>query len=130
MRANAVRLLLWMLACASVVWMQNSAFGEYLPKGKRDPFVALLTPEGQRVYPPGLDEQAANGLSELTLQGIVYDPNAQSYAVINGQVVEEQAEVDGVKILKIEPTSVTVLIEGQTSQLTLKEAAKEDQREP
>ena len=95
------------------------AQGEYLPKGKRDPFVPLLTPEGQRIHPPGEEEPVA-GRAAVTLQGIVFDPQAESYAVINGRIVREQEEIDGMKILKIEPDGVTVLVDGTPRTIPLR----------
>ncbi len=129
MKTRAMKWTLVAIVCGLIV-PPGPAFGDYQPKGKRAPFVALLTSDGQRVYPPGLDEQVATGVTDLSLQGIVFDPKAKSLAIINGEVVQEQEELGGIKILKIEPTSVTVLVGGQTSQLTLSEPAKENQKEP
>ncbi len=97
----------------------------YQSRGKRDPFVPLLTSEGQRVNPPGLDEEVGNGLKQMTLQGIVFDPKSESYAILNGRVVREKEEIDGMKILKIEPEAVTLLIEGQEHRLVLSHPADE-----
>jgi hypothetical protein len=127
MKASLAKWMLAAFACSLAV--PGPAFGEYQPKGKRDPFVALVTPDGMRVYPPGLDEEVSTAVSDLSLQGILYEPNAQSLVIINGEVLEEQEELDGIKILKIEPTSVTVLVDGKTSRLTLVEPAKENQGE-
>ncbi|MBI3615491.1 MAG: general secretion pathway protein GspB [Candidatus Omnitrophica bacterium] len=96
-----------------------SVWAEYQAKGKRDPFVALLTEDGQRMHPPGFDEEVGGGIEGLTLQGIVFDPHAESYAVLNGKVVREKEEIDGMKILKIEPDAVVLWVEGQSHRLTL-----------
>ncbi len=103
------------------------AFCDYTPKGKRDPFVPLVTAEGQRIHPPGLDEVAPQGISGLTLQGIVFDPQAESYAVINGKIVREQDDIDGMKILKIHPKSVTILVDGAPHQINLRQPTKEEE---
>jgi len=122
------------VACAGAVfWLafgsagaSPDAWAEYNVKTKRDPFVPLLTLEGQRFRPPGLDEEE-NGseLSHVSLQGIIFDPHAESYAVINGRIVREREEIDGVKILKIEPTTVTILVQGQPHQLILRPPIEE-----
>ncbi|MBI3318314.1 MAG: hypothetical protein HYZ90_04085 [Candidatus Omnitrophica bacterium] len=108
------------------------ARAEYAPKGKRDPFVPLVTEAGQRIHPPGLDEEVSEGVAGLSLQGIVWDPNpkAESYAVINGQVVREMDEIDGMKVVKIEPMSVTVLVEGQPHELALHQPEPEETKSP
>ena len=69
-------------------------WAEYRSTGKRDPFVALLTAEGQRMHPPGFDEEVAGGIEGLSLQGIVYDAHAESYAVLNGKIIREKEEID------------------------------------
>ena len=98
-----------------------AARAEYQSKGKRDPFIPLLNSEGQRIHPPGSEEGKSLGFGNLVLQGIMFDPKAESYAVISGQVVREQEELEGVRIVKIEPDGVTVLVEGQSHRLTVQE---------
>ena len=105
------------------------AFAEYQPKGKRDPFVPLLTSDGQRIHPPGEEEGQQGGLGSLILQGIVFDPRADSYAVISGQVVREQEELEGVKVVRIDPDSVTVLVDGQSHRLTVQESKQKEPTE-
>ena len=114
------RILLMVLFILSTgVAALPGAQGEYQAKGRRDPLVALLTPKGQRVQPPGLDEESDTGVQHLVLQGIVFDPQGDSFSVINGKVVRANDEIDGMKILKIEPTAVTVRVEGAHHRLTL-----------
>ncbi len=105
-------------------------WGEYQSKGKRDPFVPLMTADGKRIHPPGSDEEATTGTSLLSLQGIVFDPHAESYAIINNRLVREQDDVDGVKILKIEPTTVTILADGQPQQLSIHQPTEETDTQP
>lgn len=98
-----------------------SAWAEYRSKGKRDPLIPLMNSEGQRIYPPGLDEEMATGVSGLILQGIVFDSKADSYAIINGEVVREQDEIEGMKVVSIHPRAVTILADGQNHQLALQQ---------
>ncbi|MBI1953013.1 MAG: hypothetical protein HYS41_02695 [Candidatus Omnitrophica bacterium] len=101
------------------------AAGEYQSRGKRDPFIALLTEEGVRVVPPGLDEGEETGIESLVLQGVVFDPADDSYALINGKIVRVNDDINGAKILAITPTAVTVLVEGQPHRLTLSRTREE-----
>lgn len=103
-----------------------TAGAAYDPKGKRDPFVPLITEHGQRFYPPGTDEEEASGVLKLILQGIVFEPNGESYAVINGKILREREEIEGMKVLKIKSDSVTLLVEGQPHRLTLTQATEEN----
>ena len=107
-----------------------SAFCDYTPKGKRDPFVPLVTPEGQRIHPPGLDDSSPEGITGLTLQGIVFDPQAESYAIINGKIVRERDDMDGMKIIKIEPKSVSILVEGKPHTLSLRQTTDKENSTP
>lgn len=112
----------WVLALAlGVALGAVPAWAEYRSKGKRDPLVPLINSEGQRIHPPGFDEEVATGLSGLVLQGIVFDSKAESYAVINGEIVREQDEIEGMKVVRIDPRAVTILADGQTHQLALQQ---------
>ncbi len=112
-------------ACALVAaGFFSEARAEYHPRGKRDPFVPLMAPNGQRVYPPGTDD---GGLSNFVLQGIVYEPQGESYAIINDRIVREQDEIEGMKVLKIGPTFVTILSNGNEVQLTIRSSASSEE---
>lgn len=107
------------------------AWAEYRSKGKRDPLIPLLNSEGQRIHPPGLDEETATGLSGLILQGIVFDSKAESYAIINGEIVREEDDIEGMRVVKIAPGAVTILAEGRTHELTLQQISDQaSQPEP
>lgn len=121
-----IRVLL--VTCCVLFVAPLPAAGEYQAKGKRDPFVPLLTAEGQRLYPPGLDEEEeAEGLVKVSLQGIVFDPKAESYAIINGRIVRRHEEIDGMKVLEIKPSAVVLLIEGKPHSVTVRQATEENQ---
>ena len=119
---------------AVVCWMMIPipfSYGEYQSHGKRDPFVPLLTESGQRFHPPGLDEE--EGLAEIvpmTLQGIVYDPQEESYAVINGQIVRENEIVGNANIVKIGPSTVIVMIDGKPQELVVQSTTEETKTHP
>jgi len=105
------------------------AWAAYQAKGKRDPFVPLITPEGQRIHPPGAEEQGEPGVDAVQLQGIMFDPSSDSYAVLNGHVVREKEELGGMKVLKIEPNSVTIWMDGQRRRLTLHQPGEASETE-
>lgn len=118
-------LLVVMLCIAGTARAARANDFGYEAKGKRDPFVPLMTSEGQRIHPPGQDEEVALGVTGLTLQGIVFEPGADSYAIINGQVVRSHEDIEGIEVLKIEPDSVTLLVEGKAHRLTLHQSTEE-----
>ena len=97
-----------------------AAWAEYQPKGRRDPFIPLILFDGRRINPPGVEEGSGEPkLSNLVLQGIVYDPAGDSYVILNGHVLRENQEKEGIKILKIESSSVTLLSDGESHRLIL-----------
>jgi hypothetical protein len=113
------------------VTLAPAAWAAYNAKGRRDPFVPLLTAEGQRIHPPGLDEGTATGVSGLMLQGIVFDPQGDSYALMNGKIMREQEEINGMRVVRIQPNVVTILAEGQEHRLELhKPQAEKTEEEP
>ena len=89
---------------------------EYNAKGKRDPFVPLVTPDG-RLLNLDREEEAAKG---LLLEGIMYDKHGMSYAVVNSRVVKVGDEVTGYQVLKIERDKVTLIKDGQPTVVELK----------
>ena len=99
------------------------AGAEYHPRGKRDPFVPLMMPNGQRIYPPGTDD---GGISNFILQGIVYEPKGGSYAIINDQIVREEDAIEGMKVVKIGPSSVMILSNGNEIQLNIRSSVPEE----
>ncbi len=115
MRSERILLAAVFFAAAAV-----PAGAEYESKGKRDPFVPLILSDGRRINPPGVEEGTGSaGLNPWVLQGIVYDPAGDSYAILNGHILRENQESEGIKVLKIENNSVTLLSDGESHRLTL-----------
>ena len=97
-----------------------AAWAEYQSKGRRDPFVPLILSDGRRINPPGVEESSdGTRLSSIILQGIVYDQAGGSYVILNGHLLRENQEMEGIKVLKIESNSVIVLSDGESHRLTL-----------
>ncbi len=91
----------------------------YDAKGKRDPFIPLVTSEGRLL---NLDTQQTKGT--LNLQGIIYDAKGVSYAVVNGAVVKIGDTVDGSQVLRIEDKKVVFIKDGNPFEMGLKEEEK------
>jgi hypothetical protein len=87
---------------------------KYDAKGKRDPFIALVTPDGRLLK---LEEETT---SELLLEGIIYDKKGISYAVVNGEVVKIGDKVGDYQVWKIEERKIIFLKEGQPLEIELK----------
>lgn len=87
----------------------------YDSKNKRDPFVPLVTSDGRLLK---LEEEVAS--AALLLEGIIYDKNGLSYAIVNGEIVKIGDQVGGYQILKIEKNKVVFIKGGQLTEVELK----------
>ncbi len=77
----------------------------YNSKNRRDPFVPLVSETG--VYAPGM-EMNIESVADIVLEGTMVDPNGNSLAIINGQILKTGEQVGGFKIIKIEAARVIV----------------------
>lgn len=90
----------------------------YDSKGKRDPFIPLVSPEGVLIK---LDKEE-KASSVLSVEGIIYDKQGLSYALVAGNVVRVGDTVsDGYQVLKIEKNKVIFIKDGQLTEVLLKE---------
>lgn len=87
----------------------------YDSKGKRNPFIPLVTPEGKLVK---LDSEEKE-TSGMALEGIIYDKNGISYAILNGAVVKVGDMVSDSQVLKIEKNKVLLIKNGEISEVKL-----------
>ena len=106
------RFFLWLFGASfGIVFLQSAAAEEslYSAKGKRDPFVQLVTTSAR---------QAAGGLlsvesiEEITVEGIVYAGHKDSIVVANGSVMKEGDEVGNVKVLEVKPDGAVFSVNG------------------
>ncbi|MFA5117919.1 MAG: hypothetical protein WC695_03595 [Candidatus Omnitrophota bacterium] len=93
------------------------AQGEFIydAAGRRNPFVALVTPDGRYVQ---LEKKEISG--DIKLEGIIYDNYGVSYAIVNGLVVKIGDFIGDKQVLKIEKNRVFFVKEGQVSETRLK----------
>jgi hypothetical protein len=90
----------------------------YDPKGRRDPFVPLVTPDGRL-----LKLESQQPTAGLTLEGIIYDEHGLSYAIVNGEVVRISDRVGEYQVLKILKNKVIFIKGAETTEVELKEDA-------
>lgn len=91
---------------------------KYDSEKQRNPFVALVTPDGRL-----LTLQKAPEVKQLILQGITYDQAGFSFCVINDEVAMVGDQIDEYRVIKIEKEKVTLSKEGKTLEMELR---KED----
>lgn len=103
-----------------------SAFGQveltYDAKGKRNPFIPLVTPEGRLLK---LDKQEATSVEGLAIEGIIYDKLGRSFAIVNATVVGIGDMVGDFQVLKILENKVIFIRNGEPLEVELtKEGVK------
>lgn len=116
MLKNKILFISVFLIFASIMCVAGQERYAYDAKGKRDPFIALVTADGRFLK---LDtEEVSKG--DLTLEGIIYDKNGMSYAIVNSAVVKIGDTVDDSQVLKIEKNKVIFVKDGNTFEVELK----------
>jgi len=79
---NLLLCLLCVVAVSAVFAQDNQAF-VYNEHGKRDPFAPLVSPNGSLI---SYDSNIA--VSDMSLEGVVIDPQGKNLAIINGKIVK------------------------------------------
>ncbi len=88
---------------------------KYNPKGKRDPFIPLISESGGYAS----DAYEASAAEDIRLEGIVWDEMKGSIAIINGEIAKEGDAMGSIKILKINKDSVIFDVGGENVKVDL-----------
>ncbi|MFA5200036.1 MAG: hypothetical protein WC442_03900 [Candidatus Omnitrophota bacterium] len=96
----------------------SPVFGEesYDSKGKRNPFIPLVTSEGRLLK---LDKQDASSTGGLIIEGIIYDKLGRSFAIVNSDVVAIGDSVGDYQVLKIFDNKVVFIKDGEPFEVEL-----------
>jgi len=89
----------------------------YQPKGKRNPFIPLVDKSGRLMKLE--KEEEKGGQSELSIDGIIYDKQGVSYALVNGRVVGTGDYVGELRVLKIQDDKVSFLKDDQIKEVSI-----------
>lgn len=89
----------------------------YKADGRRDPMIPLVTPQGLI-----RDIKSLEGRNGIFLEGIIYDAQGKSMAIINGEVTVDGDSIGEIKILEVKKDSVIILKGNQVEVLKLEEA--------
>ena len=111
------KILIFLLFFLSVL---SLAFGQgefvYEDKGKRNPFIPLVTPEGRLLK---LDKQDNASSGGLALEGIICDKFSRSFAIVNTEVVGIGDSVGDYQVLKIFENKVVFIKDGAPLEVEL-----------
>ncbi|MBU4375891.1 MAG: hypothetical protein KKD29_00250 [Candidatus Omnitrophica bacterium] len=90
---------------------------KYYSKGKRDPFIPLVTGEVRT----SLGLQAVEDIDDVRLEGVIFDPNGKSIVVLNDEILKEGDKMYNVEVLKITKDSVTIKVHDRMHTISLVE---------
>ena len=103
----------------SFLCLATFCFGQenfvYTSKGKRDPFMSLVTPEGKMII-----FEYELFVSDMILEGIIFEPQGNSLAIINGKVVKVGEYIGSYAVLEIKQNEVILDKDGEKYILGLK----------
>lgn len=88
----------------------------YEAKGRRNPFIPLVTPQGRLLQ---LDKQETTYVEGLALEGIIYDNAGVSFAIVNTAVVGVGDFVGDYQVLKIQENKVIFVKDGEPTEVEL-----------
>ena len=88
----------------------------YQPKGKRNPFIPIVDKSGRLMK---LEKEEEKAQSELSVDGIVYDKQGVSYALVNGRVVGTGDYAGEYRVLKIQNDKVSFLKDDQIKEVAI-----------
>ncbi|MCU0652594.1 MAG: general secretion pathway protein GspB [Candidatus Omnitrophica bacterium] len=90
---------------------------KYDSKGKRNPFIPLVTSDGKLLK---LETEETANVEGLLLEGIIYDKNGSSFAIVNSNVVKVGDMIGDIQVLKIGKEKVIFIKDGQTLEIELR----------
>jgi len=116
-RGGIFKLFLFFIVLAEIGC--GLAFAEdackYNAKGRRDPFIPLISEAGGYAS----DAYEASAVEDIRLEGIVWDDEKGSIAIINGEIVREGDAMGSVKVLKINEDNVIFDVGGENIKIDL-----------
>lgn len=118
---RSIQILIILVLIFPVNLLADEPF-RYDSKGKRDPFMPLVT--GKSKVTSGLE--GVELPADLNVEGIVIDRIKGSFAILNGVIVKENEESGNIKVLKINEKSVKVLINDIEYEINLKEESEKN----
>ncbi len=88
----------------------------YDSKGRRNPFIPLVTAEGRLL---NLDKQESTSSGGLAIEGIIYDKLGRSFAIVNTEIVGIGDTVGDYQVLKIFENKVVFVRDGAPLEIEL-----------
>lgn len=93
----------------------------YHSADRRDPFIPLVGANW-------VGRAAGVNPDDLAVDGVVYDPGGDSYALVGGEIYREGESLDGAKIVRILADRVIFLQESKETVVWLREEIVEEEQ--
>ena len=103
-------------ACPPAFALEEEVF-LYDSQGKRDPFMPLITKDGRPITTYG----RITSISDVVIEGILYDPQGESVVVINDIILKQGDSISGIMVKNIRKNSVVLSFKGEDHTLKIKE---------
>ena len=87
----------------------------YDAKGRRNPFIPLVTSDGRLLK---LDKEQTQ--QDLLVEGIIYDKQGRSYAIVNGSILGIGDSIGDYQVLKIQDKKVAFIKDGIIREVEIK----------
>jgi len=120
-----VKIIAVVLFILVIISTSSFLFGQgifkYDPHSKRDPFIPLVDREGNLLP----EIRPVSGVVELNLEGILWDNEGESYAVISGIVLRVGDMFGDYKVIKIERKRVILTRAGEEVTINLSSEEEE-----
>ncbi len=88
----------------------------YSSKDRRDPFIPLIGEGGELLLP-----QEMKFTEGIVLQGIIFDPERESLAIVNGEIFKEGQPVGGFMLNRINERNIILIRDGKNYIINLVE---------
>jgi hypothetical protein len=93
----------------------------YEGRDNRDPFVQLVSKDGKFT----ISRSNVESIGDIALEGIIYDPEGGSVAILNDMALKENDQMAGITVKKIELNKVILSFKDKEYTLKLKEQEDE-----
>lgn len=97
--------------------LTSEAMFKYDHHGKRDPFIPLVDKDGNLLP----EVRPIGSVEELRLEGVLWDREGESYAIISGSILKVGDMLADYKLVKIERKAVILTRAGEEVRINLNE---------
>jgi len=116
-KISIILLFLFLVFSDSAEVAQNVLQIRYESQGKKDPFIPVVTNDGQLLMKVQSEEKDI----DLNLEGIIYESRGRSMVIINGEILKVDDSIGSVKIVEIRKDSIVYSKDGEIVTLFAKE---------